>query len=643
MQFKHPELLYALFLLVIPIIVHLFQLRKFQKEAFTNVAFLKKVTLQTRKSSQLKKWLTLLTRLLLLATIIIAFAQPYKSKSEHFTAKNQTVIYLDNSFSMQAKGPSGELLKRAVQDIMNAIDEDKEISVITNNETYRNTTLKAIKNDLLQLGYSPNQLTYNSALLKAKQLFKNSNDGLKNLVFISDFQQQNELFSLENDSIINYQLIKLNPVNTNNVSIDSIFISKNTPSNFEITVNLKNSGNPIDNLPVSLYDGENLLAKTSVTLDKESSASFLLPVNTALKGKITVDDISLQFDNELFFSVNPIEKINVLTVSASDDGFLSNIFTNDEFNYTSTSLEQLNYNSIESQNLIVLNELDNIPTSLISVLKSFTNNGGFVVVIPSEQINLQSYNNFLINYNTTGLLDKIDNEKRITTINYAHPLYSNGVFEKQVSNFQYPKVNSFYNLNTNNPSTILEYEDSNPFLSQASSIFVFSSALNIENSNFKNSPLIVPTLYNIGRLSLKTPRLYYTIGSQNTYDVNVQLQQDHILTLASETESIIPQQQYFNTKISITTTDIPDKSGIYTVNDKDQALMHVSYNYNRDESKLVYDNISLENDNVTISNSIINVFETLKSDGKVNELWKWFVIFALLFLIIEVLILKYLK
>ena len=82
MQFKHPELLYALFALLIPIIIHLFQLRKFKKEAFTNVAFLKKVTSQTRKSSQIKKWLTLITRLFLLACLIFAFAQPYFSKTK---------------------------------------------------------------------------------------------------------------------------------------------------------------------------------------------------------------------------------------------------------------------------------------------------------------------------------------------------------------------------------------------------------------------------------------------------------------------------------------------------------------------------------------------------------------------------------
>ena len=84
MQFKHPELLYGLFLLLIPIIVHLFQLRKFQKEAFTNVAFLKQITLQTRKSAQIKKWLTLFTRMGILAAIVIAFAQPFTSKNNNW-------------------------------------------------------------------------------------------------------------------------------------------------------------------------------------------------------------------------------------------------------------------------------------------------------------------------------------------------------------------------------------------------------------------------------------------------------------------------------------------------------------------------------------------------------------------------------
>ena len=125
MQFKHPELLYALLLLIIPIIIHLFQLRRFQKVEFTNVQFLKDIVTQTRKSSQLKKWLTLLTRMLLLACIVFAFAQPYFSNSDSFNTKSETVIFLDNSFSMQAKGSNGTLLNKAIQDIIESIDRTR--------------------------------------------------------------------------------------------------------------------------------------------------------------------------------------------------------------------------------------------------------------------------------------------------------------------------------------------------------------------------------------------------------------------------------------------------------------------------------------------------------------------------------------
>ena len=103
MQFKYPEILFFLFLLLIPLLIHLFQLQKFKKEAFTNVKFLKKIELESRKSSKLKKLLILLSRMLALAALIIAFSQPYINKSDGLQQR-KTIIYLDNSMSLQAMG-----------------------------------------------------------------------------------------------------------------------------------------------------------------------------------------------------------------------------------------------------------------------------------------------------------------------------------------------------------------------------------------------------------------------------------------------------------------------------------------------------------------------------------------------------------
>lgn len=140
MQFKYPELLWALLLLLIPILVHLFQLRKFKKTAFTNVSLLRKVRAQTRKSRTLKKWLLLFNRILLFSALIFAFAQPFLASETALTAKD-TVIYLDDSFSMQARSASGDLMQTAIQDLIREFPADRDLSLFTNEHTFAQVTL----------------------------------------------------------------------------------------------------------------------------------------------------------------------------------------------------------------------------------------------------------------------------------------------------------------------------------------------------------------------------------------------------------------------------------------------------------------------------------------------------------------------
>jgi hypothetical protein len=93
-------------------------------------------------------------------------------------------------------------------------------------------------------------------------------------------------------------------------------------------------------------------------------------------------------------------------------------------------------------------------------------------------------------------------------------------------------------------------------------VYCFTAALNDENSNFKNSPLIVPVLYNMGKQSLKLAQLYYTIGVENTVDIKTKLSQDDILTLNADDRSVIPLQRTFSNKVELITTDFP-ASGIW--------------------------------------------------------------------------------
>src|SRR6476659_8011806 len=125
MGFLFPEFLFAWLLMAIPVIIHLFNFRKFKKVEFTNVAFLKEVELQTSSSQKLKERLILASRMLAIFFLVLAFAQPYlKSKTSVQAYKKSIVsIYLDNSYSMEAVNKDGTLLdegKRKVKELVNA-------------------------------------------------------------------------------------------------------------------------------------------------------------------------------------------------------------------------------------------------------------------------------------------------------------------------------------------------------------------------------------------------------------------------------------------------------------------------------------------------------------------------------------------
>lgn len=641
MQFKNPELLYALFLLVIPILIHLFQLRRFQKVEFTNVKFLKSVKLQTRKSSQLKKWLTLLTRMLLLACIIIAFAQPFIPNTDDFNDTQETVIYLDNSFSMQANGSNGSLLNEAIQDIITTLPEDEPLSLYTNNKTYRNTTVKAIRNELIQLDYSPTQLNYDAAYLKGKQLFTNQGAATQNLVLVSDFQQKENPLTFETDSTVQLKLVQPKSNLATNISIDSVFVSNTTSETLDLNVKLSNAAEPVDNVTISLFNNDVLLTKSAVAIYKTAETTFTIANNKAINGKLMIDDTGLQFDNTFYFNINSKPKIKVLTINETvDDSFLKRIYTEDEFDYKSFKLNTLNFNLIPEQNLIVLNELDVISNALKTALIAFKNDGGKLLIIPSNTIDINAYNQTLRDLNLNLLKNKNANEKRITSINYEHPLLANAFYTK-VTNFQYPKVDNSYRFDSNS-NTVLAYEDGTPFLVGNTTSYAFSSALNKDNSNFKNSQLIIPVLYNMGLQSLKLSKLYYTIGQPNSIAIQTSIGQDDILTLNDKDNAVIPLQKTYSKSVVIETDDFPNSAGILNVKNKAQVLQNLSFNYSRAESNLkYYDLNALANTN--IESRLATTINNIKSSTNINALWKWFAIFALAFLLIEMLLLKYLK
>ena len=104
MTFEKPEILFLLFLLIIPILIHLLNLKKYKKIYFPNIDLLQKIKTEKKRISKIKNLLVLLSRLILITSLIIAFSKPYIPGKEYLekSAKKMS-IYIDNSLSMSVE------------------------------------------------------------------------------------------------------------------------------------------------------------------------------------------------------------------------------------------------------------------------------------------------------------------------------------------------------------------------------------------------------------------------------------------------------------------------------------------------------------------------------------------------------------
>ncbi|MDO1514431.1 BatA domain-containing protein [Maribacter confluentis] len=638
MQFKYPEILWGLLLLLIPIFIHLFQLRRFKKTPFTNVKFLQLVVSESRKSSTLKKWLLLLSRLGLIAAVVISFAQPF-SANETALKEKETVFYLDNSYSMDGKNENGSILYNAIQEFIKNTPQDQLFTLFTNTTVFKNITIKDIQNDLLEITPSADQLTINDILLKGNTFFSKLKDVQKNLVLISDFQRRMGGI-IPQDSIMEINVFYLNPLNhtINNSSIDSVYIENRTNETIDIAATLTTNTTE-ESLPVSLYNDQTLIAKTAAKFNKNKKAkvTFSINANEKILGKVTITDNGLEYDNQFYFNIDEKSKIKVLVIGKPANEFLDRIYSEEEFELTSTSLSQLNYSDIENQHLIIINEIDELPSSLATAVKSFHDDGGSFVVIPSTKGDLNSYNQLANFFNTTSYSSTITQNLAISHIKVAHDLFNN-VFENNVDNFQFPSVKTYHRMQTIGQVAI-EFQNKEPFLISNDNAHFFATALSNENSNFQNSPLIVPTFYNIGINSLKLPSLYANIEDNAAVEIPITLQQDENIKVVNETIEFIPLQRALPKKVQLTFMDNPKKTGIYKIMHDQKLLRNISFNENRKESELVYSQIP-ENNGIT---SINKYFTERQKNNAINEFWKWFAILAFAFIIIETLLQRFIK
>ena len=317
MSFVYPSFLLALLALAIPIIIHLFSFRRYKKVYFTNVKFLKEVKEQKANRTRLKHLLVLLSRLLILAFLVLAFAQPYIKKDETAMVKGDkgVSIYIDNSQSMAATSNDVSLLEKAKlkgREIAEAYAPNDRFQLITNDiegKHQRMLDREEFLTYLDEVQISPNVQTLSTISDRQKQALSQATTAQENIFLISDFQKS--IVDLETDTAYQYFFIPLESVDQQNVFVDSIWFETPVQSLNQTTklfFRTQNTGlADVNNSRVKLLINGETKALDDFSLKAQASKidTINFSVNEAgwHKAELQLTDYPITHDDSYFLSL----------------------------------------------------------------------------------------------------------------------------------------------------------------------------------------------------------------------------------------------------------------------------------------------------------------------------------------------------
>ncbi len=673
MQFSNPGILWFLCALIIPIIIHLFYFRRYKKVYFSDTRFLHEAKEVQKNASRLKHLLVLASRLLAMSLLILAFAQPFRSADqENVNEASHISFFLDNSFSMEAGGKQQSLLEEAKAIAIKSLNQYPDHymfhvfdhSFASEDQQWIDKE-KAI-NKIRRTALSGSVKTLSQIVGRQRQMQERLDDQPMNSYVFTD-GQENLFASLpdfaKNESI---QLVRLNPVLVSNLSIDSAWLDDPVILPGQATklyVQLSNFGtNVAKNVRLSLTsDGQ---SRPAGSFDLPSGQSIIdtIPLTFSTSGwkelRLRVEDESIRFDDELVLTLSVSDRVHVLLINDNDHESFFRAATqgNKRTVFERRPVQNIIYSDFKKYDLIILDGLVSISSGLSTEINNYTRSGGNVLFFPHASGELESYNTFLrkLEVNTLNKLNQ-DNIS-VYGINTASYVFKN-VYRRTGKNLKTPQVRQYYSIVNNvvsNRERLLDLRNRDPYLigyqRERGNMYVCTSPTDEASSNILSSgSFFVPMLH---RMSISTKNgisPYYTIGSSIPITVSsISNVSDPIYKLSGVTE-IIPARYQRLRNINLYAGDQITQSGFFRLTTQDSLMAKVAFNFDRSESDLsTLSNTELNKlapDHMVLLNNQqdIDIASALVNKSTNTTYWKWCLILALLFLLIEQLLLRYFK
>lgn len=673
MHFLYPAFLFALLSLAIPVIIHLFNFRRYQKVYFSNVQFLKQVNEQQSSRRNLKERLILAARLLALTFLVLAFARPYISNKQNLTAGTQQAvsIFVDNSYSMQTLNSEGSLLDQAKQkakEIASAYSINDRFQLLTQDFEGRHQRLLSRDefNDAVDaVKISPQSRKLQQIINRQQSLLNTQANTIKSIYIISDFQKNiasNQ--SIKTDSATHISLVQLKTSSLPNVAVDSVWLlsAVHRPGEGEkLVFRLHNyADDKAEKIPLKILINKEQKALGSYTINPHSAQNDTLAFSGLQpgwqRGEITLQDNPVTFDNQFYFSFNVKPQMPVLLV---DDGksnpFLKAVFAADPFfTVKDVPAGNVDYAGLGAYPLIILSDVRSVSTGLAQQLKAYVSKGGTLIVFPAVDADINSYHAMLQPMGAVYPEKLLTQATKVSSINLQNQVFKN-VFDSFPQNPDLPVIKKYYQLSTPQGSNenLMTLAGGQPFWAENSSgrgkVYVSAVALNEDFSNLPRHALFLPTVFRIALLSGHDQPLFYTLGEDESIEIApVQTNEKQLLKLVKDSTSIIPDVRQQEGSTLFYASDQVQQTGTYDLKKADSTIAVLAFNDNRSESDLSY----LSPDDL---GKILPKSTTILQAGKASlknavseiniglQLWKLCIILALIFLAAEIVLVRYYK
>jgi hypothetical protein len=674
-NFLYPAFLMAASALAIPIIIHLFNFRKFKRVFFPDIRFLQEIKEQTNKRSKLKHLLVLLSRLLAILSFVFAFAQPFIGDAEMASKGTKcTSIYVDNSYSMgiQKNGvPLLELSKNKAKEVVNNSSNADVFQIISNEFSPAENKLvnkeQALANiNALQISAQSRDI---ASILQKQKASLNTSDALrKQIIYISDFQKNKHALPVNIVDETRKFLIPVQGDKTNNICVDTAYFVAPTikmNENNEILVRVRNFDEE-NAVTTSLTVNSNEQIKTvkNITLKPSETQLIAIPYSTTQAGwqkiKMYVTDYPVSFDDTFFMAGNVSANFNVLLVNENaSNPYLNAVFrTANSFRCDNINANAIKADAFKNYSLVVLSNISAISENLATELDAFTQKGGSVLIFPSNNIQLDNYNNVLLKL-TGCIFSNADTSKiNVASVQKENVLIKD-LFDKIPENVELPSVSKHYPIRTatfSNEQKIFSFANGDAFLSSFAKgngkIYVCSSPADVSSSNFTNSYWFLPLLFKMAYLGKNDPIHAFTLGNNAIMQIpNTKAGDNQVFHLSADGWDAIPEQRNIGNGLQINLNNAARFAGLYSLSLPGNHLENTYYtglNYNRTESNLAHwsapelkSKSGLKNTEVI--EGTMNLAAAIGQMQAGTPIWKICLGLALLFLLIEILLIRFFK